>query len=322
MVARAVRGEAAGEPTVDDVNRFRAEYLRLGEEDLKTASRDATSLPEVIAVTAVVAARVLGLDMFDVQVRGALALAARPDRRDADRRGQDAGGRAGGRLVRALGRRRPRPHRQRLPRAARRRLDARDLRVVRPVGRRDPARHGAAGAPGGVPLRRDLRDGERGGLRLPARPARVVGGRAGAPAVCHRRRRRSRFDPDRRSADSSRDRRRRRRRTRPGRPCRPRRARPDARPPLHDRASRAKRRAHAGRRRAGGARVRIAGISSRASNLPLLTAVQDALHAHVAAATGTSTMSSRTVRSCRSTSSRAAPSRSGDGRPVCRPRSS
>src|SRR5688500_2605393 len=64
-----------GEPTVDDVNRFRARYLQLGEEDLKAASRAATSLPEVIAVTAVVAARVLGLDMFDVQLRGALALA-------------------------------------------------------------------------------------------------------------------------------------------------------------------------------------------------------------------------------------------------------
>ena len=66
----------SSEPTVDDVNRLRAEYLGLGEEDLKAASRNATSLPEVIAVTAVVAARVLGLDMFDVQVRGALALSA------------------------------------------------------------------------------------------------------------------------------------------------------------------------------------------------------------------------------------------------------
>jgi len=67
--------KAPREPTVDDVNRFRAKYLELGEDDLETASRAATSLPEVIAVTAVVAARVLGLDMFDVQLRGALALA-------------------------------------------------------------------------------------------------------------------------------------------------------------------------------------------------------------------------------------------------------
>jgi preprotein translocase subunit SecA len=63
------------EPTVDDVNRFRAEYLRLGEDDLKVVSRGATSLTEVVALTAVVAARVLHLHMFDVQLRGALALA-------------------------------------------------------------------------------------------------------------------------------------------------------------------------------------------------------------------------------------------------------
>ena len=66
---------SAADPTVDDVNRFRAQYLELGEDGLKVASREATSLPEVIAVTAVVAARVLGLHMFDVQLRGALALA-------------------------------------------------------------------------------------------------------------------------------------------------------------------------------------------------------------------------------------------------------
>jgi preprotein translocase subunit SecA len=66
----------SAEPTVEDVNRLRARYLELGEKDLATASREATSLPEVIAVTAVVAARVLGFHMFDVQVRGALALAA------------------------------------------------------------------------------------------------------------------------------------------------------------------------------------------------------------------------------------------------------
>ena len=42
---------------------------------MKGAGRRATSLVEVVAVTAVVAARVLGLEMFDVQLRGALAMA-------------------------------------------------------------------------------------------------------------------------------------------------------------------------------------------------------------------------------------------------------
>src|SRR6267378_232874 len=47
----------------------------LGDDALRTASRRPTDLPEIIAVTAVIAARVLGLEMFDVQLRGALALA-------------------------------------------------------------------------------------------------------------------------------------------------------------------------------------------------------------------------------------------------------
>src|SRR5260221_10594697 len=63
------------DPTVDDVNRLRADYHRLGESDLKVASRSATSLAEVVAISAVVAARVLGQRMFYVQIRGALALA-------------------------------------------------------------------------------------------------------------------------------------------------------------------------------------------------------------------------------------------------------
>jgi preprotein translocase subunit SecA len=63
------------DPTVDDVNRLRADYDRLGDDELKVASRSASLLPEVVAMTAVVAARVLGQRMFDVQICGALALA-------------------------------------------------------------------------------------------------------------------------------------------------------------------------------------------------------------------------------------------------------
>ena len=63
------------EPTVADVSLLRAHYAQLGDDELKAASRQATSLSEVVAVAAVVAARVLGLHMFDVQLQGALALA-------------------------------------------------------------------------------------------------------------------------------------------------------------------------------------------------------------------------------------------------------
>jgi preprotein translocase subunit SecA len=63
------------EPTIADVSRLRAHYAPLGDDELKAAAREASSLPEVVAVTAAVAARVLGLHMFDVQLQGALALA-------------------------------------------------------------------------------------------------------------------------------------------------------------------------------------------------------------------------------------------------------
>ena len=62
-------------PTVDDVNRLRAGYARLSDEEVKVAGRLARTLPEVVALTAVVAARVLGVTMFDVQMLAALALA-------------------------------------------------------------------------------------------------------------------------------------------------------------------------------------------------------------------------------------------------------
>ncbi len=66
---------APAESNIPPINRRRAELARLSDEDLKTAGRRATDLVEVIAVTAVVASRILGLEMFDVQLQGALAMA-------------------------------------------------------------------------------------------------------------------------------------------------------------------------------------------------------------------------------------------------------
>ena len=64
------------EVTVADVRRCETSYAQLGDDELRAASRTASSLPEVVAITAVVAGRVLGLQMFDVQLQGALALTA------------------------------------------------------------------------------------------------------------------------------------------------------------------------------------------------------------------------------------------------------
>ena len=58
-----------------EVRRLRDELDRFDDESLKQAARASMKLPEVVAVTAVVASRVLGLQMFDVQLEGALALA-------------------------------------------------------------------------------------------------------------------------------------------------------------------------------------------------------------------------------------------------------
>ena len=57
------------------VNRRRAELAQLSDQQLRSAGREANDLQEVIAVTAVVASRVVGLDLFEVQAEGALALA-------------------------------------------------------------------------------------------------------------------------------------------------------------------------------------------------------------------------------------------------------
>ena len=65
-----------GEPAVEDINRRRAEYAAASDVDLKrVAGRPDASLADVIAVAATVASRTIGLDMFDVQIQGALTLA-------------------------------------------------------------------------------------------------------------------------------------------------------------------------------------------------------------------------------------------------------
>ena len=65
---------AEPESLVPSINSRRAELSALSDADLRAIDWRAMELPDVIAITAVVAERVLGLKMFDVQVQGALAL--------------------------------------------------------------------------------------------------------------------------------------------------------------------------------------------------------------------------------------------------------
>jgi preprotein translocase subunit SecA len=58
-----------------EVRRRWTSLAALTDQDLKTAGHDATTLPEVVAATAEVARRVLRLELFDVQLQAALALA-------------------------------------------------------------------------------------------------------------------------------------------------------------------------------------------------------------------------------------------------------
>lgn len=75
FLRRFFSGPVATGSNIQPINQRRAELARLNDDDLKAVGRRATELVEVIAITAVVAARVLNLQMFDVQIQGALALA-------------------------------------------------------------------------------------------------------------------------------------------------------------------------------------------------------------------------------------------------------
>src|SRR5215471_7377541 len=63
------------EDKIRQIDERRTEFANASDETLRETARRSTELIETIAVTAVVAARVLGLVMFDVQLQGAVALA-------------------------------------------------------------------------------------------------------------------------------------------------------------------------------------------------------------------------------------------------------
>ena len=58
---------------IQRINRLRAEFARLSDRELRQATQTSELIP-LMAATAVIASRVLGQEMFDVQLRGALAL--------------------------------------------------------------------------------------------------------------------------------------------------------------------------------------------------------------------------------------------------------
>jgi len=75
LIQKLFRNPSPLESEIHNINARRHTLSASGDEELKTIAVDPGTLIETIAVTSVVAERVLGLRLFDVQLRGALALA-------------------------------------------------------------------------------------------------------------------------------------------------------------------------------------------------------------------------------------------------------
>ncbi len=59
---------------ISRINAFRSEFARLDDDQLRNQAAQANELLEFMAISATAASRVLGQNMYDVQLRGALAL--------------------------------------------------------------------------------------------------------------------------------------------------------------------------------------------------------------------------------------------------------
>ena len=71
---RTLFGEGSTQSKIQQINKTRAQLALLSDNDLRAFVGDNTGRLETMAAAAVVASRVLGQEMFDVQLQGALAL--------------------------------------------------------------------------------------------------------------------------------------------------------------------------------------------------------------------------------------------------------
>ena len=122
-------------PKVAAINALEPELIELSDEELahrtvtfreaarRRHDRSTICIVPAFATVREAAKRVLGQRHFDVQLIGGMVLERARHRRDAHRRGQDAGGDARRLPQRARGEGRPRRHGERLPRPPRRRMD-------------------------------------------------------------------------------------------------------------------------------------------------------------------------------------------------------
>ena len=74
LFGKIFRSNISVRSAVERINTVRAELEVLNDSDLRTWSVKTSGRIETLAAAAVVAERLLGLRMFDVQLQGALAL--------------------------------------------------------------------------------------------------------------------------------------------------------------------------------------------------------------------------------------------------------
>ena len=67
-------GRDSARKQIEHINALRADLRRRSDDELRSYALQAADRPDIIAAASAVAARVLGLEMFDVQLQGALAL--------------------------------------------------------------------------------------------------------------------------------------------------------------------------------------------------------------------------------------------------------
>ena len=205
----------AYQPRVDAINALEKELEQLSDDGAAGAhrgvqeaarrrhDRSTTSWSPAFATVREAAKRTLGQRHFDVQLIGGMILHEGTIAEMKTGEGKTLVATLAGLSQRAGGPRRPRRHRQRLPRQARRRVDGPDLQLPRPHRRHHRARPRRRAAQGRLRLRRHLRHQQRARLRLSARQHEVPAGGHGPARPRLRHRRRGRLDPDRRGAHAA-----------------------------------------------------------------------------------------------------------------------
>ena len=191
-------------PRVAEINALEPEIAKLSDADLRARTEDfrrqiaAGMDVDALLVPAFATVREGGQACarpaaFRRPDDGRDGAARGQDRRNEDRRGQNAGRHARRLSQRARRQGRSRRHRQRLPRQPRRGMDGPGLQVPRPDRRLHRARPRRRRAAPGLRLRRDLRHQQRARLRLPARQHEDEPRRDGAARAPFRDRRRGRL---------------------------------------------------------------------------------------------------------------------------------